>query len=338
MTVSAEMGDFYYGFVKINGTDVWGYVPKSAMSGMGTVLVTGISVSGAASVAVGSTTTLTASITPNNATKKTVSWSSSNTARATVNASGVVTGKAAGSVTITATAQDGSGKSGSKTITVTAAGTGTPVTDPPNSDINRGTVAQYLAMGLGFPLEKSSINNYIYSRFGPRSIAISSGIHLGLDANQHDGKGNRLAGDVGGEEILSVCSGIVEYVSTSTNNPEGYAVSVRSYLKDPATGNNLLFTYMHMQDLPSVKMDDSVDMGTPLGYVGTTGNSDGNHLHFECSNHSGGLWSPAAKVGSTAEENKRRRARYRINPIYFYPKGTWIGDTSIWDEAFEIIE
>ena len=65
------------------------------------------------------TVTITPTITPSNATNKGVTWSSSNPAVATVNASGVVTYVKAGTTTITATAQDGSGVKGTCTVTCT---------------------------------------------------------------------------------------------------------------------------------------------------------------------------------------------------------------------------
>ena len=83
------------------------------------VHVSSISLSNA-SVNVGSTVTLTPTVLPENATNKNVTWSSSDEGKATVNSSGEVTGVSAGDVTITATAQDGSGVSGSCTVTVTA--------------------------------------------------------------------------------------------------------------------------------------------------------------------------------------------------------------------------
>jgi uncharacterized protein YjdB len=73
-----------------------------------------------ASVVAGATTTLQATVKDQNGnvmTGQTVTWSTNNSAAATVNSSGVVTGVAAGSATITATS---SGKTGTSSITVTA--------------------------------------------------------------------------------------------------------------------------------------------------------------------------------------------------------------------------
>lgn len=85
----------------------------------GIIAVTGVSVSPTtASIAVGSTQQLTATIAPSNASNQTKTWSSSNPAVATVNSSGLVTGIAAGSATITVTTQDGNFTANSS-ITVT---------------------------------------------------------------------------------------------------------------------------------------------------------------------------------------------------------------------------
>ncbi len=71
-------------------------------------------------VEAGSAITLTAIVLPDNAKDKTVTWSSSDENVATVDvATGEVTGVKAGTVTITATANDGSGIKGTVEITVT---------------------------------------------------------------------------------------------------------------------------------------------------------------------------------------------------------------------------
>ena len=67
--------------------------------------VTGISLNTSSmTMKVGETKALSATVTPSNATDKTVTWKSSNTSVATVDSNGKVTGKSAGSATISATA------------------------------------------------------------------------------------------------------------------------------------------------------------------------------------------------------------------------------------------
>lgn len=86
------------------------------------IAVTGITVSPAmASIAATANVQLTATVSPTNASNKTVIWSTSNSSVATVNSSGLATGVAAGTATITATTQDGGFKA-SASITVTAGG------------------------------------------------------------------------------------------------------------------------------------------------------------------------------------------------------------------------
>ncbi|WP_099470068.1 rhamnogalacturonan lyase family protein [Konateibacter massiliensis] len=83
------------------------------------ILVSKITIKGQASViGVDTSNTLTATVTPENAANRAVLWSSSDSKIATVSQNGVVTGKKRGTVTITATASDGSGTYASCKITV----------------------------------------------------------------------------------------------------------------------------------------------------------------------------------------------------------------------------
>ena len=85
------------------------------------VKVTGITVSAAkTTLAAGRTTTATAIVTPSNATDKSVTWSSSDASVAQVDDEGKITALSVGTVTVKATANDGSNQYGSVEITVKA--------------------------------------------------------------------------------------------------------------------------------------------------------------------------------------------------------------------------
>src|SRR6266516_1475390 len=99
----------------------------------------------AATILVGGTQQLTA--TPldadgNPLSGRTVTWVSSNTAVATVSASGLVTGVAPGSATITATSE---GKSGTATITVNPPPVATVTVSPASASIRVGSTVQLTA-------------------------------------------------------------------------------------------------------------------------------------------------------------------------------------------------
>lgn len=85
------------------------------------VPVTGVSLSSSAiNVSIGNQSQLSATISPANATNQNLSWSSSNSSVASVDSSGLITGLAIGSATITVTTQDG-GFSRTCAVTVAAA-------------------------------------------------------------------------------------------------------------------------------------------------------------------------------------------------------------------------
>lgn len=75
-----------------------------------------------------------------------------------------------------------------------------------------------------------------------------------------------------GVKILSAKSGVV---LTSAYNKGGYGNYV---VVDHGNGNTTLYAHMSSR---AVKAGDVVKQGQVLGYVGTTGRSTGNHLHYE---------------------------------------------------------
>lgn len=101
------------------------------------VLVNRIKVSGLDEASVNGTLNLSVDVSPSNATNKVVEWISGDTTIATVTENGVVTGKKAGRVTISAKTTDGSNLTDSKIITIVDINKeeGQGVTTP-TSDVN----------------------------------------------------------------------------------------------------------------------------------------------------------------------------------------------------------
>ncbi|KZE67803.1 hypothetical protein AWM68_18730 [Fictibacillus phosphorivorans] len=101
----------------------------------------------------------------------------------------------------------------------------------------------------------------ITSGFGNRS----SGMHYGLD----------IAKGGSSVPIVAAASGTVARAYYS--NSYGNVVYITHYI------NGQLYTtlYAHMRTTPAVRQGQSVSQGTFLGYQGNTGESRGQHLHFE---------------------------------------------------------
>ncbi|MCI6082546.1 M23 family metallopeptidase [bacterium] len=74
-----------------------------------------------------------------------------------------------------------------------------------------------------------------------------------------------------------MASGVVT-VATSHSSYGNY---VMVYHGTDDQGNTYATLYAHMNSWPPVSVGQSVTKGQVIGYVGTTGNSTGNHLHLE---------------------------------------------------------
>ena len=79
----------------------------------------------------------------------------------------------------------------------------------------------------------------------------------------------------GGTPIQCAKDGVV-----TTVRPESFGSSYGNYCI-VYHGNGYATLYAHMQSTPNVTEGQSVSAGDVIGYVGTTGSSTGNHLHFE---------------------------------------------------------
>ena len=81
----------------------------------------------------------------------------------------------------------------------------------------------------------------------------------------------------GGTNIRAVASGVV----TVSGWHYSYGNYVMIYHGTDDQGNTYATLYAHMNSAPIVSVGQSVSKGQRLGYVGSTGNSTGNHCHFE---------------------------------------------------------
>lgn len=80
-----------------------------------------------------------------------------------------------------------------------------------------------------------------------------------------------------GENIYSATDGVV--------TDKGYQADGFGYYIVVTNGSNgLSYLYGHMKEASDFSIDDSVRKGDIIGYMGSTGLSSGNHLHFEVYN------------------------------------------------------
>jgi len=186
----------------------------------------------------------------------------------------------------------------------------------PIADIStKGTVSQYNNLPISadeddknkkwvWPVVTPSgktTANFIQSPYGKRNTDPS--MHKGIDIT------TGTKDEIKRYKVISAFVGEVIYVSTNPNNSTGYCVGIRSEIKDPISGENMVAFYMHLDESPSVHRWQEVSAGEFLGYVGTTGKSSGYHLHFEVNNKNASIGD-----GSTA----RSYYAYLVNPLYFY--------------------
>jgi murein DD-endopeptidase MepM/ murein hydrolase activator NlpD len=135
------------------------------------------------------------------------------------------------------------------------------------------TVLAYLGnvSMIGAPLPDGCVGNVvapidsdrlvITSGFGSRLRKGIVKTHYGIDI-------------VGGSQIVAAMSGTA-VVAQANYGAYGWAVKI-----DHGNGTYTLYGHMVAESL-QVKVGDSVLAGDPLGTMGTTGDSDGVHLHFQ---------------------------------------------------------
>src|SRR5436190_4665567 len=220
--------------------------PTTATSDTATVTVipvpvASVTVSPASpSLRVGTTVALTATTLDsagNTLTGRTLTWSSSNGAVATVSGSGVVTGAAVGTATITATSE---GKSGSATITVSTVPVATVTVAPPSAGLNTGQTVQLSAT------TRDSLGNVLAGRvvtWGSSAPSVATVTSGGLVTGVAAGTATMTATSEGksGTSAITVTFVPVATVTVtpaSANLAVGQTVQLTATTKD-ANGNTL---------------------------------------------------------------------------------------------------
>ena len=224
----------YQAFVTNSAGTATGSDATFATGSCSPISVSSITVTGssmAPTVPNGGTLQMNAGVTPSNAANQTVTWSVTNgTGKAIINAStGLLTGTVLGTVTVTASATDGSGVVGTEIITVTAPPTVTAFVMPTSSLTMTVPVTTFTgsASVTGYLITQSSstpsLNDPNWSATAPSSFTFSGVYTQVAHAWVRDAAGN-ISGssiqDINTEEFLDTAN-IASFsgVSFGVNEP-----------------------------------------------------------------------------------------------------------------------
>ena len=112
--------------------------------------------------------------------------------------------------------------------------------------------------------------------------------HLLIQSSLQNGK--YFSGDFaapGGTPIYAAASGYVQVAGWSSGGYGNYVIIYHGKMSD---GNTYTTLYAHMRSV-ATSAGKYVKQGELIGYVGTTGNSTGNHLHLE-------VWKGGSKANA----------------------------------------
>ena len=116
------------------------------------------------------------------------------------------------------------------------------------------------------------------------------------DGSRHNGLdiGPQKTG-VDGDPVIAVGNGTVSYVYGNGVRGGGAAQGNCIAIKMDKNEKHH-FVYMHLCKAPTLKVGDKVKAGDTVGYMGTTGNSTGTHLHIGL--HIGSAWPSPSNLST----------------------------------------
>ena len=196
-------------------------------------------------------------------------WSSSDTTKATVSSSGLVTGIAAGTATITATSGD---KSGSTTVTVTHGTLQSISVTPANPSIAKGTTKQFTATGTYSDNSTQDLTTQVTWASDTTGVATISSAGLATAAGVGTAKISATMGSVSGSTNLTVTQATLQSIAVTPPNP---SLAVGTTQQFTATGTysdtstqDLTTQVTWASDTTSVATISSAGMATAVA-VGT---------------------------------------------------------------------
>lgn len=169
----------------------------------------------------------------------------------------------------------------------------------------------YTKISAIVPVLKNGVH-IMTSDFGNRTITLngktSTSFHKGVDLI---GKGNST------DYIVAAAAGTVTVSK--------YSESAGNYVQINH-GNGVYTRYLHMKSLPSVKVGQNVKKGEILGYMGSTGQSTGAHLHFDVFIN-GSYVDPKPYLSGAKSLTSAITVIKKPDVIYqVYADGKWLGE------------
>lgn len=155
--------------------------------------------------------------------------------------------------------------------------------------------------------------NTVTSEYGPRTGPVGS-FHEGIDFGYNPA--------VTGAKEYAAAAGTVEAINLNSNY--GYSVQLKHGV-DSATGYGLHTIYAHMSSSPLVSVGQTVRKGQLLGYLGSSGDATGPHLHWET--HT--CPSDGPIVHNTTDTSTGLSIRTAVNPRDFMAT---YGDSSVFPQ------